>query len=184
MCMHLLQCNCARAACRQHTHTCACICCSVTVCAQQMGMHATHTHTHSSAGGPVPPQIIHVRAQQMGMQAIHTANNNALTRQMGMHAIAVLTALISTLMCTHVVKCNCAGDGQACTCMCGHSLQCNCARATDEHAGNTHNHQDRHHNEGAKPPVTIAVLTALTATHMHVRACGAMQLRGRWVCMQ
>ena len=101
MCMHLLQCNCARAACRQHTHTCACICCSVTVCAQQMGMHATHTHTHSSAGGPVPPQIIHVRAQQMGMQAIHTANNNALTRQMGMHAIAVLTALTSTIMCTH-----------------------------------------------------------------------------------
>ena len=182
MCMHLLQCNCARAACRQHTHMCMHLLqCN---CVRATDGHACNTHTHSSAGGPVPPQIIHVRAQQMGMQAIHTLNNNALTRQMGMHAIAVLTALISTLLCTHVVQCNCAGDGQACTCMCGHLLQCHCARATDEHAGNTHNHQGRHHNEGAKPPVTIAVLTALTATHMHVRACGAMQLRGRWVCMQ
>ena len=99
MCMHLLQCNCARAACRQHTHMCMHLLqCN---CVRATDGHACNTHTHSSAGGPVPPQIIHVRAQQMGMQAIHTANNNALTRQMGMHAIAVLTALTSTIMCTH-----------------------------------------------------------------------------------
>ena len=28
--------------------------------------------------------------------------------------IAVMTALLSTLMCAHVVQCNCAADGQAC----------------------------------------------------------------------
>ena len=76
--------------------------------------------------------------------------------------IAVMTALLSTLMCAHVVQCNCAPDGYMhATAVLPLSYQhmhvracawCNAiARQMGRHA--------------------TAVLTALTSTHMHVRAC-------------